>query len=85
MTLGLQLGGEGGRFLPIVTWDARAGRLFRVDRGIAPVRLNTWLPDDLDEWRGAQRDRLARQRALRELARQQLDQASAKAPAGRKR
>jgi len=32
MSLGLNTGSSGGDFLPIVTWDARAGRFFRVDR-----------------------------------------------------
>ena len=33
MALGLNLGGVGGRdFLPIIKYDARAGRMFRVDR-----------------------------------------------------
>jgi len=32
MSLGLNTGTSGGDFLPIVTFDARAGRMFRVDR-----------------------------------------------------
>jgi hypothetical protein len=32
MGLGLQTGSSGNDYLPIVTWDARAGRMFRVDR-----------------------------------------------------
>ena len=32
MALGLSVGGSGGNFLPIVKYDARAGRMFRVDR-----------------------------------------------------
>lgn len=32
MGLGLSNGATGGEYLPIVKWDARAGRMFRVDR-----------------------------------------------------
>ena len=32
MALGLSVGSGGGNFLPIVKYDARAGRMFRVDR-----------------------------------------------------
>jgi hypothetical protein len=46
MGLGLSTGsGEGGSFLPIVKWDARAGRLFRVDRAQGP---NGWESNDVD-------------------------------------
>jgi len=32
MALGLSVGSGGGNFLPIIKYDARAGRMFRVDR-----------------------------------------------------
>lgn len=46
MGLGFNTGnGDGGSFLPIVKWDARAGRLFRVDRTQGP---NGWESNDVD-------------------------------------
>lgn len=47
MALGLSSNGngEGGSFLPIVKWDARAGRFFRVDREQGP---NGWASNDVD-------------------------------------
>lgn len=33
MGFGLSYGGGGGNFLPVVKYDARAGRMFRVDKG----------------------------------------------------
>lgn len=46
MALGFATGnGEGGSFLPIIKWDARAGRLFRVDRSQGP---NGWESNDVD-------------------------------------
>lgn len=32
MAIGLSVGSSGGNFLPIIKYDARAGRMFRVDR-----------------------------------------------------
>lgn len=47
MALGLSNGssGEGGSYLPIVKWDARAGRFFRVDR---EQGANGWTSNDVD-------------------------------------
>ena len=45
MALGLSSGNEGGSFLPIVTWDARAGRLFRHDR---TQGADGWSTDKVD-------------------------------------
>lgn len=33
MAFGISYGGGGGNFLPVVKYDARAGRMFRVDKG----------------------------------------------------
>src|ERR1700731_2620998 len=45
MALGLSNGSSGGDFLPIVKWDARAGRFFRVDRSQG---ANGWESNDVD-------------------------------------
>lgn len=45
MALGLSNGSSGGDFLPIVKWDARAGRFFRVDR---TQGASGWESNDVD-------------------------------------
>jgi hypothetical protein len=45
MALGLNNNREGGDFLPIVKWDARSGRMFRVDRSQG---INGWESNDVD-------------------------------------
>jgi hypothetical protein len=49
-----------------------------------PVRLNLWLPDDfvedLDAWRRAQRNPPTRAAALKELAKQRLDEMKPRTP-----
>lgn len=45
MALGLNTNGNGADFIPIVKWDARAGRLFRVDR---TQGANGWESSDTD-------------------------------------
>lgn len=46
MSLGLNTGSSGGDFLPIVTFDARAGRMFRVDR--AQASDGSWASNKVD-------------------------------------
>src|SRR5689334_13193488 len=46
MALGLNTGSTGGGdFLPLITWDARAGRMFRRDRTQGP---NGWETQSVD-------------------------------------
>lgn len=45
MALGISNGSNGGDFLPIVKWDARAGRFFRVDRSQS---AEGWVSNDVD-------------------------------------
>jgi hypothetical protein len=46
MAIGLNSGSSGGDFLPIVTFDARAGRMFRVDR--TQDSSGVWVSDKTD-------------------------------------
>lgn len=46
MAIGLNTGTNGGDFLPIATWDARAGRLFKVQR--AQQSDGSWVSDKID-------------------------------------
>lgn len=46
MTLGIPTSSSGNDYTPIVTWDARAGRMFRVDR--AQDSTGAWQSDKTD-------------------------------------
>ncbi|MCA0318210.1 MAG: hypothetical protein LCH88_09090 [Proteobacteria bacterium] len=45
MALGIQTGGGGGDFLPVLKYNAKAGRLFRVDR---VDQGGEWVTDEVD-------------------------------------
>ena len=45
MALGIQTGGGGGDFLPVLKYNAKAGRLFRVDR---TDNGGEWVADEVD-------------------------------------
>ena len=45
MALGIQTGGGGGDFLPVLKYNAKAGRLFRVDRKDVG---GEWVTDEVD-------------------------------------